>query len=44
VLSASLTAKDNGRDVLSKLQSRFNGPTLLDPTAYFDKKATPGAA
>lgn len=43
VLGASLTAKDKGGDVLSKLQSRFNGPTLLDPTAYFDEKAMPGA-
>ncbi len=37
VLGASLTAKDNGGDVLSNLQSRFNGPTLRDPTAYFDE-------
>ncbi len=44
VLGASLTVKDNGGDVLSNLQSRFNRPTLLDPTAYFDEKATPDAA
>ncbi len=44
VLGASLTAKDNGCDVLSNLQSRFNGPTLLDPSAYFEEKATRGAA
>ncbi|MGO9170649.1 MAG: globin domain-containing protein [Rhodomicrobium sp.] len=44
VLGASLTAKDNGGDVLSTLQSRFNGPTLLEPTAYLDEKATSGAA
>jgi hypothetical protein len=43
VLAASLTAKDNGGDVLSRLRSRFNGPTLLNPDAYFDEKATPGA-
>jgi hypothetical protein len=43
VLGASLTAKDNGGDVLSRLRSRFNGPTLLNPDAYFDEKATPGA-
>ncbi len=44
VLGASLTAKDNGGDVLAKLRSRFNAPTLLDPTAYFDEEATSGAA
>ncbi len=44
VFGASLTAKDNGGDALSNLRSRFDGPTLLDPTAYFDENATPGAA
>jgi hypothetical protein len=44
VLGASLTAKDKGGDVLSRLRSRFNSPALLDPTAYFDEKAKPGSA
>lgn len=44
VLGASLTAKNNSGDMLSKLQSRFNGPAPLDLTAYFDEKASPGAA
>ena len=44
VLGASLTAKADGGDVLSKLRSRFSEPTLLDPTAYFDKDTTSSAA
>ena len=44
VLGASLTAKADGGDVLSKLRSRFSAPTLLDPTAYFDEEAASGAA
>ncbi len=44
VLGASLTAKADGGDVLSKLRSRFGAPTLLDPTAYFDDEAASGAA
>ncbi len=44
VLGASLTAKEHGSDVLSRLRSRFNGPALLNPDAYFDENATPGAA
>ena len=44
VLGASLTAKADGGDVLSKLRSRFGAPTLLHPTAYFDEIASPGAA
>ena len=44
VLGASLTAKDNGGDVLAKLRSRFDGRALLHPTAYFDESATSGAA
>ncbi len=44
VLGASLTAKRDGGDVLSKLRSRFSAPTLLDPTGYFDDEAKSGAA
>jgi hemoglobin-like flavoprotein len=44
VLGASLTAKVEGGDVLSKLRSRFNAPTLLNPTGYFDEIAKPGTA
>jgi hemoglobin-like flavoprotein len=40
VLGASLAAKADSGDVLSKLRSRFSAPTLLHPTAYFD---APGA-
>ena len=36
VLGASLAAKADSGDVLSKLRSRFSTPTLLHPTAYFD--------
>jgi hypothetical protein len=44
VLGASLTAKDTGGDVLSKLRSRWNGPVLHDPATYFDEGAAAGAA
>lgn len=44
VLGASLTAKAEGGDVLSKLQSRFGAPTLLHPAAYFDEMAEPGTS
>ncbi len=44
VLGASLTAKADGGDVLSKLRSRFSAPTLLHPTAYFDEIGSPGTA
>jgi len=44
VLGASLTAKADDGDVLSKLRSRFSAPTLLHPTAYFDEMAEPGTS
>jgi hemoglobin-like flavoprotein len=44
VLGASLTAKDTGGDVLSKLRSRWSGPAVLDPSTYFDDEMSVGAA
>jgi hemoglobin-like flavoprotein len=44
VLGASLTARESGGDVLSKLRSRWSGPAVLDPSTFFDDEMAAGAA